>query len=67
MKKFYIFFQILAVCIGVCVYMDTTFLVGEIADRFLSQALNGYNILLLTKNQQKRILLSTFERNIKIL
>ena len=51
MKKFYIFFQILAVCIGVCVYMDTTFLVGEIEDRFLSQALNGYNILLLTKNQ----------------
>ena len=41
MKKFYTFFQISAVCIGVCAYMHTRFLVGEIADRFLGQALNG--------------------------
>ena len=38
-KKIYIFFQISAVCIGVCVFMHATFLVGEIADRFLGQAL----------------------------
>ena len=35
------FFQISAVCIGVCAYMHATFLVGEIADRFLGRALYG--------------------------
>ena len=35
------FFQISAVCIGVCAYMHATFLVVEIADTFLSQALYG--------------------------
>ena len=39
--KIYIFFQVLAACIGVCAYMHTTFLVGEIADRFLGRALYG--------------------------
>ena len=34
-KKIFFFPQISAVCIGVCAYMHTTFLVGEIADRFL--------------------------------
>ena len=34
-KKIYVVFQISAVCIGICAYMHTTFLVGEIADRFL--------------------------------
>ena len=38
-KKIYIFFQISAVCIGVCAYMHATFLVREIADRFLFRAL----------------------------
>ena len=38
-KNIYIFFfQISAVCIGVCAYMHTTFLVVEIVDRFLGQA-----------------------------
>ena len=41
----YIFFQISAVCIGVCAYMNwymhATFLVGEIPDRFLGRALYG--------------------------
>ena len=42
MKKIYIFLQISAVCIGVCAYMNTTFLVREIiADWFLGQALDG--------------------------
>ena len=40
-KKIYIFFQISAVCIGKCAYMHTKSLVGEIADRFLGQALYG--------------------------
>ena len=36
------FFQISAVCIGICAYMHATFLVVEIADSwFLSQALYG--------------------------
>ena len=38
LKNLYIFFQISAVCIGVCAYMHTTFLVVEIVDRFLGQA-----------------------------
>ena len=46
-KKIYIFFQISAVCIGVCAYMHTTFVVGEIAGRILVQLYTG-NILLLT-------------------
>ena len=41
LQKIYIFFQISAVCIGVCAYMHIPFLVGEIADRFLGQALYG--------------------------
>ena len=40
-KKSTYFFQISAVCIGVCAYMHATFLVGEIADRFLGRALYG--------------------------
>ena len=40
-KKVFIFFQILAVCIGICACMHATFLVLEIADRFLGQALYG--------------------------
>ena len=40
-KKSLYFFQISAVCIGIFVYMHATFLVLEIADRFLSQALYG--------------------------
>ena len=41
-KKISIFFpDTAAVCIRVCVYMHTTFLVGEIADRFLGRALYG--------------------------
>ena len=39
-KKSIYFFQISAVCIGICAYMHATFLVVEIADRFLGQALN---------------------------
>ena len=35
------FAQISAVCIGVCIYMQATFLVVKIADRFLGQALKG--------------------------
>ena len=42
--------QISAVCIGVCAYMHTTFLVGEIADRFVGQAQYTGNISSLTKN-----------------
>ena len=40
-ENLYIFFRISAVCIGVCAYMHATFLVVEIADTFLSQALYG--------------------------
>ena len=47
LKNLYIFFQISAVCIGVCAYMHTTFLVGEIAAKLYTG-----NILLLTKNRQ---------------
>ena len=42
LKKTLYCFQISAVCIGVCAYMHTTFLVGEIPDRFLGQALCGF-------------------------
>ena len=35
LKKRLYFFQISTVYIGVCAYMHTTFLAGEIADRFL--------------------------------
>ena len=44
MKEINIFFQISAVFIGVCAYMHTIFLAGEIADRF--------NILLLTRTSK---------------
>ena len=40
-KKIYVVSQISAVCIGICVYMHTKFLVGEIVDRFLGRALYG--------------------------
>ena len=40
-KKCIYFFQISAVCIDVCAYMHPTFLVVEIADRFLGHALYG--------------------------
>ena len=36
-KKIYVVFQISAVCIGICAYMHTKFLV----DRFLGRALYG--------------------------
>ena len=35
LKKRLYFFQISTVYIGICAYMHTTFLAGEIADRFL--------------------------------
>ena len=41
LNKIYIFFQISAVCIGVCAYMQAKFLVVEIADKLLGQALYG--------------------------
>ena len=40
-ENLYIFFRISAVCIGVCAFMNATFLVAEIADRFLGQAIYG--------------------------
>ena len=40
-KKIYVVFQTSAVCIGICAYMHTKFLVGEIVDRFLGRALYG--------------------------
>ena len=40
-KKSLYFFQISAVCIGICAYMHAAFLIVEIADRFLGQALYG--------------------------
>ena len=41
-KEIYIFFfQISAVCIGICAYIHATFLVVDLADRFLGQALYG--------------------------
>ena len=40
-KKGLYFFQISAVCIGICANMHPIFLIGEIADRFLGQALYG--------------------------
>ena len=40
-KSLYIFFQISTVCIDVCAYMLTTFLVGQKAYRFLGRALYG--------------------------
>ena len=40
-KGLYIFFQISAVCIGICANIHPTFLIGEIADRLLGQALYG--------------------------
>ena len=51
-KKNYILFPDSAVCTGVCVYMHAAFLVVEIADRFLGQALKGYNILSPTKKHR---------------
>ena len=38
-KKYLYFFQVSAVCIGICAYMHATFLVVEIAYRFLGQVL----------------------------
>ena len=46
-KSLYYFFQISAVCIGICAYMHATFLLVEIADRFLGQALYRYHFVLL--------------------
>ena len=41
-KKIYIFFSgFSCVCIGICAYTHATFLVVEIADRFLGQTLYG--------------------------
>ena len=44
-KKSISFFQISAVCIRVWAYMHATFLVGEIADRFLGRALYGQHFV----------------------
>ena len=40
-KKSIYFFHISAVCIGICAYMHATFVVVEIANKFLGQALYG--------------------------
>ena len=40
-ENLYIFFRISAVCIGICAFMHATFMVAEMADRFLGQALYG--------------------------
>ena len=41
-KRVYIFFpDFSCICIDVCAYVHVTFLVVEIADRFLGQALYG--------------------------
>ena len=40
-KNLHIFFQISAVCMGICAYIHATFLVVDLADRFLGQALYG--------------------------
>ena len=40
-KNIHIFFQISAVCMGICAYIRATFLVVDLADRFLGQALYG--------------------------
>ena len=66
-KKIICYFQISAVCTGVCVYMHTAFLLVEVADRFLGQALKGYNILSLTKKRRREFFLSTFEGNVDLL
>ena len=54
----YIFFQILAVCTGV--YMHATFLVVEIADSSLGQALNGQHFIA-DKEPPKQFFLSLKE------
>ena len=64
-RSLYIFFQISAVCIGICAYMHATFLVVEMADRFLGQALYGY--ILLTNNHQSNFVLSASEGNVDLL
>ena len=46
-KSIYYFSQISAVCIGICAYIHATFLLVEIADRFLGQALYRYHFVLL--------------------
>ena len=38
-KKYLYFFQVSAVCIGICAHMHATFLVVEIGYRFLGQVL----------------------------
>ena len=50
-KKNLYFFQVSAVCIGICVYMHATFLVVEIVYRFQWAKFYTGNILLLTKNR----------------
>ena len=52
-QKIY-FFQISAVCIGVCAYRHTTLMVVEIVDSFLGQARYTGNMLLLTKNRRSK-------------
>ena len=47
--------------------MHAAFLVVEIADRFLGQALKGYNILSPTKKHRREFFLSTFEGNVDLL
>ena len=46
-KSIYYFFQISAVCMGLCAYIHATFPLVEIADRFLGQALYRYPFVLL--------------------
>ena len=57
MRKIYILFQISAVCKGVCAYMHTTFLVGEIAAKFYTG----------NKEPPKSIFLSGLEGNVDLL
>ena len=55
-KKIYMFFADFSCMQGVCAYMNTAFLVVEIADRFFCQAFYGNN-LLLTKNRRGNFVL----------
>ena len=47
--------------------MYATFLVVEIADRFLGQALYGNILFSVDKGPPKKVLLSTFEGNVDLL
>ena len=61
MRKIYILFQISAVCKGVCAYMHTTFLVGEIAAKFYTGNKEP------PKNRQRVFFFSGLEGNVDLL